>query len=138
MAVTDVTTGFGPTKILTLKDRSGNTFKVWGSKALNEAIGDKWAEKGDGSLFVKCLGKSEKKFADIENIAIDMFIFYKRPAELAYILPFLELCKRGSFPDGQELTSTTSKNLSIFSIKSRREVRITELRVLYQEQRDAI
>ena len=49
--------------------------------------------KGDGSLFVKCLGKSEKKFADIENIAIHMFIFYKRPAELVYILPFLEFSR---------------------------------------------
>ena len=56
MDVKDITTGFGPTKILTLKNRNEKTFKVWGSKALNGAIEDKWAEKGDGSLFVKCLG----------------------------------------------------------------------------------
>ena len=61
MDVKDITTGFGPTKILTLKNRNQETFKVWGSKALNGAIQDKWVGRGDGSLYVKCLGKSEKK-----------------------------------------------------------------------------
>ena len=59
--IKDVTTGFGPTKILTLKDRNQETLKVWGSKVLNGAIQDKWVGRGDGSLYVKCVGKSEKK-----------------------------------------------------------------------------
>ena len=63
LGVKDVATGYGPTKILTLKDGHDNIKKVWGSKTLNGAIGDKWAEKGDGSLFLKCLGKNEKKEA---------------------------------------------------------------------------
>ena len=61
MDVKDITTGFGPTKILTLINRNEKTFKVWGSKVLNEAIEDKWVGRGDGSLYLKCLGKSEKK-----------------------------------------------------------------------------
>ena len=40
MDVKDITTGFGPTK-------------MWGSKALNGAIKNKWVGRGDGSLFVK-------------------------------------------------------------------------------------
>ena len=85
MAVTDVTTGFGPTKILTLKDRSENTFKVWGSKALNGAIGDKWVEKGDGLLFVKCLGKNEKKGA-ISLMYLNIRIYCN-----LYLLPVIHL-----------------------------------------------
>ena len=59
----DVTTGYGPTKVLTLRRNGGQkeNFEVWSTKMINDTINEKWDEKGSGSLFVKSLGKKKNK-----------------------------------------------------------------------------
>ena len=58
----DVTTGYGPTKVLTLRrNEQKENFEVWSTKMINDSINEKWDEKGSGSLFVKSLGKKKSK-----------------------------------------------------------------------------
>ena len=57
--IKDVTTGYGPNKLLTLRNRKKETCQVWSTKMINDTIDEKWYEKGSGSLFVKSLGKKK-------------------------------------------------------------------------------
>ena len=65
----DVKTAFGPTKILTLRDRDGTLFNSWSTTLINQTIDTKMAR--GGTLFIKSLGKKKtksgkKKFYDIK------------------------------------------------------------------------
>ena len=65
----DVTASYGPTKILTLRDREGKLYSTWSAKMINESIDDKM-NRG-GTLFIKSLGKKKtksgkKKYYDIK------------------------------------------------------------------------
>ena len=65
----DVTTSYGPTKILTLRDREGELYSTWSTKMINESIDNKM--KRGGTLFIKSLGKKKtksgkKKYYDIK------------------------------------------------------------------------
>ena len=65
----DVTTSYGATKILTLRDKEGELYSTWSTKMINESIDSKM--KKGGTLFIKSLGKkktkySKKKYYDIK------------------------------------------------------------------------
>ncbi len=55
----DVTTSYGPTNLLTLRDRHNTRFLVWTTSLITQTINEKWEEKGAGSLFICSLGKKK-------------------------------------------------------------------------------
>ena len=55
----DVTSKFGPTTLLTMRDRSNTRVLVWATKLITESIDSKWEEKEGVTLFIRSLGKKK-------------------------------------------------------------------------------
>ncbi len=55
----DVTTCYGPTNLLTLRDRNNTRFLVWTTSLITQTINAKWVEKDAGTLFICSLGKKK-------------------------------------------------------------------------------
>ena len=53
----DIKTSYGPTKLLTLRDRNNTRFLVWATSLITSSIDSKWEEKGPGKLFIFTMAK---------------------------------------------------------------------------------
>ena len=61
MGKRDLTTKWGDAKILTLKDRNGESFNVWATQLIRNSINEKWNEKTEEeTLFIKAIAGKKK------------------------------------------------------------------------------
>ena len=55
----DVNSLYGPTNLLTLRDRDNTRYLVWATKLITESIDVKREEKHGGTMFIRSMGKKK-------------------------------------------------------------------------------